>query len=79
MKTYKDIDMYKQSFICVKDLNDFKIWGNYNSGASRAFMVVFEKCNSENVETAQTTKIICKNDTEINKWLEGRYFLTLEN
>ena len=71
--TVKDLDMYGLSMSCPKNPADISVWGNYNTGAAAAFMVIFEKCDAEK------DGIVCSSDHDINEWMEGRYLITLEN
>ena len=55
---------------CI-DQSSTEIFGSYNTDRASNLMVVFEKCNSE-FET-------CKSEAEIDKWLEFKYIVTVEN
>ena len=51
----------------------FDLHGNYNSGTGANLFIVFEKCKPE--EGVR----VCKSETDIDNWLEGKFFLLLDN
>ena len=56
------------------------VWGNYNTGAAGSLMIVFEKCNATRLALdEETADVKCAEDKDIDKWLVGRYIITLEN
>ena len=47
------------------------MWGGYTTQATQNVMVVFDKCDR--------TIRSCKSETDINKWLENKYIVHVEN
>ena len=68
-----DVNLYRKKFKCVEDQN-LKILGDYNSGVTRSFVILFLKCDPDN-----TSGIQCKSDEEIIKWLRRKFILTYNN
>ena len=58
---------------CIDKDTELMMFGNYRSLAATNIMVVFEKC--DNTLPGAT----CKSDTEIQKWLESKYIITVDN
>jgi len=52
------------------------LYGNYDSSATSNLMIVFEKCDPRK---RALEGLKCKSATEIDKWLEFKYMLVLEN
>ena len=76
IKTVYDLQMYGPSMRCIKNpAENIKIWGNYNTGAAGAIMVVFEKCNNKRNDG----EVECASEEDIAEWIEGRYLITNEN
>lgn len=50
-----------------------KLWGNYDTGDAKNFMIVFEKCKNA------TSSVTCKSNEDINKWMKSKYLITLLN
>ena len=54
------------------------MFGNYKTQAANNIMVVFEKCDpSKKTKQGQPQK--CKDETEIQKWLQFKYIITVDN
>ena len=64
-----DIRKYGHKLKCVKE--PYELFGNFNSDAASTLMVVFERCDP----AVQT----CKPEAEIDKWMQFKYIITLEN
>lgn len=60
---------------CIKNLNDLKIWGNYDTDLASNLMVVFEKCDIEKRPPGAK----CKTEAQIEEWMAFKYIFTLEN
>ena len=58
---------------CIDDMDDLKLWGNYDTPDVRNLMVVFDKCNNA------TSPFICKSDAEITEWMRFKFILTYIN
>ena len=54
---------------CIDE--EYEVWGDYISDDTSNLMVVFDRCNS--------TKRTCKSEKEIDKWLEFKYIIVLQN
>lgn len=46
--------------------------GNYDTVKAKTLAIVVHRCNPEERST-------CKNETEIDEWLRGKYLVTIEN
>ena len=88
--TYSDVSAFypvKQSSVqyvkkygpgvmrCIKNLDDLKLWGNYDTDKTSNLMVVFEKCDI----AKRPSGAKCKTDAQIEEWMQFKYILTLEN
>ena len=60
---------------CIKNLDDLKIWGNYDTDKTSNLMVVFEKCDTAKRPPGSK----CKDETQIEEWMQFKYIITLEN
>ena len=60
---------------CIKNLEDIKMWGDFDTNKASNLMVVFQKCDSSQLLPGQK----CKTEAEIEKWMESKYIVTLEN
>ena len=60
---------------CIKNLDDLQIWGNYDTDTTSNLMVVFEKCDI----TKRPPGAKCKDEGQIEEWMQFKYILTLEN
>ena len=60
---------------CIKNLDELKIWGDYDTNKASNLMVVFEKCDILKRPPGQK----CKSETEIEEWMAFKYIVTLEN
>ena len=60
---------------CIKNLDELKIWGDYDTNKASNLMVVFEKCDITKRPPGQK----CKSETEIEEWMAFKYIVTLEN
>ena len=69
----KDIDNYGGKLQCIDNIDDLRLWGNYNTPDTRNLMIVFDKCNNA------TSPVICKSDAEIKEWMRFKYILTYFN
>ena len=56
-----DLSFYYRKLKCL-DLEDLEVQGDYNSPTTRSFVLLFEKCNSENDNFKD---VECKSDDEI--------------
>ncbi len=50
--------------------------GNYDTNEAANLMVVFDECDPEK---RKAKGLKCKTKSEIDKWLEFKYFYVLEN
>ena len=64
-----DMAIYGQKLKCVD--TPVTVMGNYDSEVAIAFMVVFERCDSD--------KRKCKSEEEFQEWLLDKYLFTYEN
>ena len=69
-------NIYGPKLLCLKNTDDLRIKGNYDSSQGAQLMVIFEKCNPQ----ARAKKgLRCKTDAEIDQWLEFKYLFVIEN
>jgi len=72
----EQFNIYGPKLLCLKNTDDLRIKGNYDSSRAAQLMVIFEKCNPQ----ARAKKgLRCKTDAEIDQWLEFKYLFVLEN
>ena len=67
----QDFEEYKSKLKCLDE--QIEINGNYNTGVASNLIIAFVKCSDD------SKKGRCKSDGEIEKWLENKYLITLEN
>ena len=60
---------------CIKNLNEIKMWGDYDTDKASSLMIVFEKCDISKLAPGQR----CKTEAEIEKWMAFKYIVILEN
>jgi len=53
--------------LCLTDVNDLRIWGNYDSDKASNLMIVFETCDPKNLAPGV---LKCKSETTIKNWME---------
>jgi len=59
-------EVYGHKLLCLKNTDDIKIQGNYDSTSASQLMVVFEKCDRQE---RYKKGLRCKTDAEIDEWL----------
>ena len=60
---------------CIKNLDELKIWGEFDTNKGSNLMITFEKCDiSKRPPGAK-----CKSEAEIEAWMTFKYIVTLEN
>ena len=71
-----DLDSYGAGKMrCIKNLDDLKMWGNFDSNTASNLMIVFEKCDIGKRPPGAK----CKGEREIEEWMQFKYIATLEN
>ena len=60
---------FKKKMKCIDEA--YEVWGTYSADETSNLMVVFDRCDS--------TKRTCKSEMEIDKWLEFKYIILLQN
>ena len=70
-----DLSFYYRKLKCL-DVDDLEVQGDYNSPTTRSFVLLFEKCSSENDNFKD---VQCKSDDEIKQWLARKFILILQN
>ena len=68
----RDLSFYYRKMKCLDETQGTEIFGSYNTDKASNLMIVFEKCNRKK-------QTYCKSDEEIDKWLEFKYLVALEN
>ena len=68
-----DLHRYGRRLKCIKNLSQLNMWGNYNTDETVNLVVAFDKCDPK------TSAVACKSDSEIEKWLQGKYFIMYYN
>lgn len=60
---------------CLQQTDDMVLWGNYDTDIASNLMIVFETCDVNKLPPGQK----CKSEKEIEKWMEFKYIIVLEN
>ena len=61
---------------CIKDLDQLKMWGDFDNNKGSNLMIVFEKCD---ISKRRLLGLTCKSETEIEQWMAFKYIVTLQN
>ncbi len=70
----KELELYANRMKCIDDEDkSFEIFGNYDSGIASNLFIGFEQC------TPEPGVRKCKTEQQIEEWLVGKYFITVEN
>ena len=69
----EELDINWRKLKCIDKDTELMMFGNYRSQAANNIMVVFEKCD------ATVPGATCKSETDIKKWLEFKYIITVDN
>jgi len=60
---------------CLANLDELKMWGDYDTENASNLMIVFETCDINKRAPGQK----CKSEQEIASWMEYKYIVILEN
>ena len=70
--SHRDLAFYYRKLKCL-DTETVDVQGDYNAPRTRAFVLMFEKCNPSTFEGT------CKSEEEINKYLARKFIIILMN
>ena len=75
-KTKGDLELYYMDLRCLANKSDMYIAGSYDTEVAATFMIVFETCDPTKTNE---TGITCAPEEDIQDWMHGRYFGTVDN